>query len=230
MTRLTNIVMIAFLLTGCSYSVQKNELPAVPSPSNFLTSELTYASVYAKVLRTSCNGCHGTSGGINLESYENVRANLTKVFQSTIVERKMPKSPNPPLTSEQLGLLNAWIQAGAPVTAPGVDEPPLPVLEPTFASIKTNILEPKCLSCHSPGKAVERIPLVTVQDLLDSPLEIVIPGNADESGIILAVTGQLTEKLMPPEKDSSGNPTGFARLSADEIGVLRDWINRGARE
>lgn len=230
MKRLVSIALVTASLMGCSYSIQKTELPAVPPSSSFLSSELTYASVYTKVLRPSCVSCHGNSGGVNLESYQQIKANLSKIFQSTIAERKMPKSPNPPLTAQQLGLLNAWIEAGAPELFDGSNEPPIPALEATFASIKTNILEPKCLSCHSPGKPAERVPLGTLQDLLDSPLEIVIPGNADESGFILAVAGQIPDKLMPPEKDSDGKPTGFSRLTPEEIQILKDWINRGAKD
>jgi len=221
-------LILAILLSGCSYSIQKTVQPEVPPSSQYKTSELTYGSVYTRVFRASCVGCHGTSGNVNLESYAAARSHLTKIYQSTILERKMPKAPTAPLTADQLGLLNAWIQAGAPESSPG-EEPP-PPLEPTFESIRTHILEPKCLMCHAPGKPVARIPLVTRENLLNSPLDIVVPGNAEESGIILAVTSERPDKLMPPPKDENGQPTGFSKLSNEEIRILSEWINRGAQD
>lgn len=56
-------------------------------------------------------------------------------------------------------------------------------LTPKFESIKSLILEPKCIACHKPGGKAENIPLLTRSDLLDSPHDLVIPGNADESGL-----------------------------------------------
>jgi hypothetical protein len=82
--------------------------------------------------------------------------------------------------------------------------------------------------CHAPGKPTARVPLVTWKDLLESPLDIVIPGNAAESGLILSVTHEDPDKLMPPPRDKEGKPTGYSPLSAREIQVLMDWINRGA--
>ncbi|QDK44672.1 hypothetical protein DOM22_05600 [Bdellovibrio sp. ZAP7] len=215
-------------LSACNYSIQKTPFSLVPSNSNYSQSELSFAAVYNKVLRPNCIGCHGNSGGINLESYTAVKTRIDKVRESVIAKRSMPKSPTPALDQDQLGLLNAWIERGAPEFGTGPSEPPLPSLEPTFESIKTHILEAKCIACHAPGKPVARIPLVSKQDLLNSPLDIVIPGNADESGLILVVTGAIEDKLMPPLKDQQGNPTGFSLLSETEIQVLRDWINAGA--
>lgn len=224
------ILILVIFLSGCSYSIQKQSQPEVPPVSQYKPSELSFGSVYSRVFRASCVSCHGTSGNINLESYQATKPHLSKIYQSTIVERKMPKSPNAPLTADQLGLLNAWILAGAPESSGPDEPPPLPSLEPTFASLKTHIFETKCIACHAPGKPAARIPLVTKEDFLNSPLDIVIPGNAEESGIILAVTGQLPNKLMPPQKDDLGQPTGFSRLSDEEIDLISEWINRGAKD
>ncbi len=211
--------------------MQKNPAPDVPSSQNYKQSELAFANVYGRVIRPNCVGCHGNGGGINLESYANVKANLSKIYQAAITERKMPKAPNAPLSANDLGLLNAWIQAGAPETAPGEEPGPTPIpLGPTFASIKYNILDAKCVLCHSPGKPVARIPLVTQDDLLNSPLDLVLPGNPDESGIMLAIRGANPEKLMPPPKDADGKPTGFTKLSDQEIDAIALWIANGAKD
>lgn len=230
MGRLIVLLLSIFGLgVGCNSYVQKQRSDLVMPPSSFKASELNFGRVYSQVLRPSCIGCHGSSGGVNLESYASVKSQIAKIYESTVVQRKMPKAPTASLGDEQLGLLNAWIQAGAPQDS-GADEVPIPQLEPTFDSIKSHILEVKCLSCHAPGKPVERVPLVTRKDLLDSPLDIVVPGNAEESGIILAITNQDPKKRMPPTKDKLGNDTGYSPLSEDEIRIISLWITNGAKD
>lgn len=223
------LIFLALLLSGCNYSIQKLTPQAVPPPSQYKTSELSFASVYSRVLRTNCISCHGSSGNVNLESYANTKSKIEKIYQSAILDKKMPKAPGNPLSSDQLGLLNAWIQAGAPEAATGGGDP-IPPLEAKFESIKLHILEPKCLMCHSPSQPVSRIPLVTLGDLLNSPLDLVLPGNAEESGIILAITNERPDKLMPPAEGSDGKPTGFSKLSDEEIKIFTDWINSGAKD
>lgn len=229
MGRVAAILLIFGLVVGCNRYTRKQQNSPIMPPSNFKASELNFSSVYRQVLRPSCIGCHGSSGGVSLESYGSVKANISKIYDSVIVQRNMPKLPTASLTDWQLGLLNAWIGAGAPEDS-GTGEAPIPPLEPNFASIKTHILEVKCLSCHASGKPVARILLVTKEDLLNSPLDIVVPGNPEESGIILAVTNQDPQKKMPPVKDEQGNETGYAPLSDEEVGIISLWINNGAKD
>jgi uncharacterized membrane protein len=214
------------VLNGCNYSIQKTKTTKIPPASEYSTSELTFKNIYTNIFQKKCVACHGTSGNVNLESYAAVKSQIAKVFDSTLVKMTMPKAPTSPLTVEELGQLNAWIQLGAPEGE--ISEPPASNLEPTFESIKLHILEPKCLGCHAPGKPTERIPLVTRENLLNSPLDIVIPGNAEESGLILSVTNQRINKVMPPPVDKLGQPTGFGPLTDIEIAILKEWINQGA--
>ena len=224
-------IWLCAALAACSYSKEKEPALDLPPLGNYLASELTFRSVYARVIRPSCVGCHGNGGGINLESYANVKASLGRIYDAAIQKRTMPKAPNAPLSREDLGLLNAWIRSGAPEIAPGEDpgQPP-PPLEAKFDSIKFHILEPKCVSCHAPGKPVGRIPLVTKEDLLNSPLDLVLPGNPDESGIMLSIRGVNPEKIMPPLKDADGKPTGFSKLTDQEIETVSAWIKNGAKD
>lgn len=221
--------IIGSLVSACGPAIHNSPTSDIPSPMSYKAGELSYGTVYERILRPTCVGCHGSSSKIDLGTYESVKSNLPKVFEATLVRRAMPKAPAPPLTPDQLGLLNAWIKAGAPRTAPNGETGPLPTpLAATFESIKYNILEPKCLFCHAPGKSVARIPLVTKDDLLNSPLDIVLPGNPDESGLMLAVRGVNPEKLMPPSKGADGSPMGFSKLSDKEIEVIALWIANGA--
>ncbi len=107
---------------------------------------------------------------------------------------------------------------------PIFEKPELPPnfkLEPTFESIKVGFIEQKCLYCHQPGHKAERVPMSTREDLIDSPLEIVIPGNSEESGILLVIAAD-ARKPMPPK--NSGAPA----VTAEDIAILKQWIDQGA--
>lgn len=94
-------------------------------------------------------------------------------------------------------------------------------LEPTFESVKKVILQPKCLRCHGPGGEAARTPLRTREDLLDSPLEIVIPGNPEESGLILVLQEGARKKMPPPK-------SAIPPVSSEEIDIIAQWILNGA--
>lgn len=92
----------------------------------------------------------------------------------------------------------------------------------TFESINENIFQKKCQSCHNPAGEGRRV-LLDYVSLMTSPLELVIPGNADESGLILALERE-DEKRMPPAED------GYAPLPVGDIFIIRQWIDNGALE
>lgn len=100
-------------------------------------------------------------------------------------------------------------------------------LEPTYKSVQKNILDQKCVSCHTPGSPVGRIPLNKYEDLLNSPLDIVLPGNSEESGIILVASSQDEDVVMPPPFFKN-QPTGYLPLSPEEILTIQEWIDQGA--
>jgi len=78
-------------------------------------ADLSYANVNEKVFQESCVRCHGTSGGIGLETYTDVKANIDLVT-SEVVNGDMP--PSGALSSDLRALVQAWSDAGAPEQAP----------------------------------------------------------------------------------------------------------------
>ncbi len=63
----------------------------------------------------------------------------------------------------------------------------------------------------------------TRKDLLDSPRDLVLPGDPDESGLVIAVSRTDAKRMPPP---STGKPP----LADAEIAVIRQWIMSGAPE
>ena len=132
----------------------------------------------------------------------------------------MPKIGS--LSADEKRLLWNWIQLGAPKennggsTQPPTEEP----LTATFASIDKHIFQEKCVACHSAGGQAKRI-LLDKQSLMDSPLELVLPGNSDESGLVIAVE-RTDDRRMPLAE------AGYSELSVEEKAASRHWIDNGA--
>ncbi|MBI3469553.1 MAG: DUF1549 domain-containing protein, partial [Planctomycetes bacterium] len=83
------------------------------------------------------------------------------------------------------------------------------------------LLRERCYACHGALKQNSSLRLDTADSLLrggDSGPAIV-PGKSDESLLIEAVTGDLAVWRMPPEGEA---------LTAQQISLLRSWIDQGA--
>lgn len=224
-----SLMAFGLLSEGCSYRINKDgsNLDSI-IVSRQLMESISYQEVKNKVFSPKCISCHGNSGGVNLESYSNARSHLDQIANSSLINRTMPKTGNEPLTAGEYLLLAAWIKAGGPETplSGGEIPPPNPVevLKPEFLSIKKLIIDRKCISCHKPDGKASRVPLNTPQEMIDSPLEIVIPGNADESGLILSLDWENSTRPMPPKS------SGISQVSAAEVEIVKDWINKGAKD
>lgn len=186
-------------------------------------STLSYGVVTKKVLDSRCVSCHGTSGNINLETYSEVFKNIDLIKKSVFETKTMPKKGN--LTQEELSYLWNWIRMGAPERAENASTTPPIEVEPmvaTFESINKHVIQISCKDCHKPTGTGKRIPL-DLKSLLDSPLELIIPGNPAESGLVLALE-RADDKRMPPAEE------GYSALNDEAIALIRKWIENGAKD
>lgn len=218
------ILLFFIVLYGCGKqsALYFDEGPMTVSPA--LVRSISYKEIKAKVFDKSCIGCHGDSGGVSLESYTAAYQHLEAIRRTVLLRKSMPKSPFKSLTRSQLEMVTAWLEAGGPEkpldgSDPGESDET--ELNPTFASIKTHILDKKCLSCHSVGNEAARIPLTTRDDLLNSPLDIVLPGDPDESGLMIVIEAG-ARKFMPPTR------SGITPVTEEQKRVIREWIEKGA--
>lgn len=74
---------------------------------------VSYAMVRDQIFTPRCIGCHGSSGGVNLETYSGVKSVEARIDQTVYVKKTMPKSGGP-LSTEQLGMLRVWLDDGSP--------------------------------------------------------------------------------------------------------------------
>ena len=110
-------------------------------------------------------------------------------------------------------------------------DPTTPTTTATFASISSQIFSQRCTGCHSGSapaagmnlsSATAHAALVNVPSVQRGGAVRVIPGNADGSYIIQKLRGEagIVGQRMP-----AGGPF----LSDDQINLIRQWINEGAR-
>lgn len=225
MKRISSFAFFILIISGCRYSrvtipgnFDLNEQMSLPAEEKL---KLSYNLINQNIFVPKCTSCHGSSGGVSLETYSDVLSALPKIKESVFITQTMPKKNF--LTDEEKRLLWNWIEMGGPLEAqkPGSEPPPPEPIQATYESINKNVFIPKCVTCHSAGNSAWQV-LLSRQELLDSPLELVLPGNPDESGLMIAIE-RTDHKRMPPEKD------GYSALQDAEKAAIRAWIDAGAQ-
>ena len=99
-------------------------------------------------------------------------------------------------------------------TVAGDDPPPRKPID--FAHDIAPLIKARCAECHTDGNYKGSFSLDTRETMLKS--EAIVPGKSGESELIERVTSDDPEFRMPPK----GN-----RLTADEVGRLKAWIDQG---
>lgn len=100
-----------------------------------------------------------------------------------------------------------------------------------FSDIKRLFKARGCFDCHRGTPTAKRVPLDNYKALVR--LKLVEPGNADESGLVIAL--ELDEddpKRMPPRQKNqeNGEKKTYIPLTEAEIEGVRRWIEEGAPE
>ena len=91
-----------------------------------------------------------------------------------------------------------------------------------FESKVRPILEEHCFDCHGPDEQKHKLRLDTALGILrggESGEPLLIRGVSAESHIIERVTSKNAKEIMPPKGE---------RLAAEQVEVLRKWIDQGA--
>lgn len=148
---------IFLFVTGCGYKT--TSLPEGITTRNLPGSgAVDFATVSAQIFQPNCVRCHGSAGGVNLSSYQGVKAALTRVT-AAVNSGAMP--PGGPLSPSLKSLLAQWVSAGAPEgstgtatttggagggTAGGTAGGSTGAL--TFQTVNAEIFSPSCVGCH----------------------------------------------------------------------------------
>jgi WD40 repeat protein len=108
----------------------------------------------------------------------------------------------------------------------------IPIVEPKrstpvdFQVEVLPILARSCLACHNAGDAKAKLVLETPATILAGGRKgpAAVAGNGADS-LVLRVASHRAKPFMPPRS----NQVGATALKPDELGLLRMWIDQGAR-
>lgn len=107
-----------------------------------------------------------------------------------------------------------------PVAALERDEP-VDFAKEIFPMLKAN-----CIACHNASKAKGKLNLESPQAILKGGSEgpAVIPENGADS-LLLILAAHQDDPIMPPD----GNKSNAVPLTSEELGLLKLWIDQGAK-
>ena len=122
-----------------------------------------------------------------------------------------------------MNLCRLFVFAAASWTAVAAELPPAATRPVDFTRDVQPLFARHCYSCHGAEKQKGQLRLDRKADALkggDSHAPDIIPGKSAESPLIRFVAGLEKDLVMPPKGE---------RLSAEQISVLRAWIDQGAK-
>jgi len=129
-----------------------------------------------------------------------------------------------------LALAFPLVAAAEKGAKPDVAKLPLPVARPVdFAKEVYPLFKEACFKCHGPEKQKGKYRMDTREGafkITDDYGPSIKAGRSEESAVIHMVAGLVDEMLMPPPSDKPGQSE---KLTAEQIGMLRAWIDQGAR-
>ena len=108
----------------------------------------------------------------------------------------------------------SWLSSGALVAAGAAVD---------FVKDVRPILEEHCFDCHGEDKQKSRMRLDSAVGILrggESGEPFIVAGKSAESYLLRRVTHENPKEAMPPKG---------ARLTAEEVAVLRTWVDQGAK-
>lgn len=127
-----------------------------------------------------------------------------------------------------------WLVPGfaAEKDRPSIDASKLPPIsdkkDVSYAQDIKPIFDKSCVSCHGPEKAKAKLRLDSLAAVLKGGEDgkVVEPGKSAASVLIhnIAHLGD-PDDYMPPPK----NKAGIAPLTSQQIGLIRAWIDQGAK-
>jgi uncharacterized membrane protein len=79
-----------------------------------------------------------------------------------------------------------------------------------------------CVECHSQTKSQGGVALDSYQALVRGNDPVFRPKEPDKSDLIKVLSASAGRKAMPPRKS--------ARPTADEIAMIRDWVQSGGKD
>jgi mono/diheme cytochrome c family protein len=139
-------------------------------------------------------------------------------------------------------LLTGGLICGTSLFAGEIDvtklPPPSTRTNITFATDIKPLFEQSCIRCHGPGRARAGIKLDTRENVIKGGKDGALfeVGKSDKSTLVVAISMLDPKSAMPPgsrnqktDAPPANPPAGPKPLTAEEVGLVRAWIDQGAR-
>lgn len=120
-------VLTVVLLFGGQGCAPKQATPSGPVEP---VAQVTWENTIGPLLAQRCGGCHGSSGGLSLATYEGAlkggrrgpaiqpgkgeESLLVRALRGTEPGLSRMPANRPPLSEDEIALISGWIDAGAP--------------------------------------------------------------------------------------------------------------------
>jgi hypothetical protein len=98
----------------------------------------------------------------------------------------------------------------------------------TFDKDVKPLLEASCLKCHGAEKPKSKYRVDSREAFIkggDSEEAAVVPGKSEKSPVVHYVADLVVDMEMPPTDKRDKYP----KLTAEQVGILRAWIDQGAK-
>lgn len=185
-----------------------------------------FTNLSINLLQPKCFECHngaGSRGRVDLSTYESILQVVVKgkPLESPLylslkgVGGNMPLNA-PALSTRELKTIFDWITAQAPKDGSEEPPPPPPPPQSTFVWLRENIIEPKCIECHSGPGGDGGVNLSTYESFANDR-SILIKGDPENSLLYDVVKTD----FMPYKNSRS-------KLTPEEKQAVFDWIAKGA--
>jgi len=197
------------LLSACGFKVDKQGADAASANglSAYTASSGTipgYNTLRSQIFASQCISCHGSSGGVNLETYSSAVAAASQIRNAVVVSKVMP--PSGPLNDTELQAVQAWLDGGTPendVAGTPSSTTPTSSGNVTYAQVSSQIFTPSCVACHSGSRASAGVDLSSYSSVV--------------SNISMIQQQVLVDQSMPPSQP----------LSSSAQTLLKTWISQG---
>lgn len=98
----------------------------------------------------------------------------------------------------------------------------------TYAKDIKPILDESCVRCHGAEKPKAKLSLTSLEGALKggSDGKVIKPGNSADSTLVhsISLVGDPDFHMPPP-----GNKAGIKALTKEQVGLVRAWIDQGAK-
>lgn len=190
--------------------------PGVPGDPSGICFERDILPIF--ISNCAMSGCHDPATaeeGYVLNSYAAITSKKFKAGEpddceiyEVIIENEMPPYPNPKLTSEQIAMIKAWIESGAPNTTDCGDD--CDTTNVTFAGTIQPLVNNYCKGCHNAASAGGGYNFESY------------------SGVNSAVVANRLLGAIRHESGYQAMPQGGSKLSDCQIREVEIWIENGA--